>query len=47
MSRTKNKIANNRQEVEPEQENLKFEEARGLPNPEINLVSLSVGQSVT
>ena len=40
-------MANNRQEVEPEQGNLSFEEARGLPNPEINLGSLPVGQSVT
>ena len=42
----KNKMANDRQ-VEPEQENLNLEEARGHPNPEINFVSLPTGQSVT
>ena len=44
--RTKNKMANVRQ-IEPEQENLYLEEARELPNPEINLVGLPTGQSVT
>ena len=42
----KQKMANNGQ-VEPEQENLNFEEARGLPNPEINFVNLPTGQSIT
>ena len=46
------KMANNRpveqaQEIEPTEENVNFEEARGLPNPEMNLSNMSVGQSVT
>ena len=44
--RTEDKMANDRQ-VEPERENLNSEEARELPNPEINFVSLLTGQSVT
>ena len=39
-------MANVRQ-IEPEQENLDLEEARGLPNPEINFVGLPTGQTVT
>ena len=44
--RTKNKMTNVRQ-IEPEQENLDLEEARGLPNPEINFVGLPTEQTVT
>ena len=44
--RTKNKILSDRQ-VEPEQKNFYFEGARGLPNPEINHVSLPIGRSIT
>ena len=44
--RTKNKMGNVRQ-IEPEQENLDLEEARGLSNPEINFVGLPMGQTVT
>ena len=44
--RTKNKMANVRQ-IEPEQENLDLEEARGLPDPEVNFVGLPAVQSVT
>ena len=39
-------MANNGQ-MEPEQENLIFEETRGLPNPEIHFVSLPAGQTTT
>ena len=42
----KNKMANNKQ-IEPEQENLNSEEEIGLPNSEINFVSLPTGQAVT
>ena len=44
--RTKNKMAKVTQ-IEPEQENSDLEEARGLPNPEINFVGLPTGQTVT
>ena len=45
----KNKMANNRlaeppQEIEPAQENLNFEEARKLPNSEVNLSTGMVRQ---
>ena len=50
--RTKNKMANSKQvqpnkEMEPNQEHLNFEEEIGLLNPEVNLVSLPTGQSIT
>ena len=50
--RTKNKMANSKQvqpnqEMEPNQEHLNFEEAIGLPNPEVNFISLPTGQSIT
>ena len=34
-------------QIEPEQENLDLEEARGLPGPEVNFVGLPTVQSVT
>ena len=48
----KNKMVNNRpvepdQRLEPAQENVNFEEARGLPNTEMNFSNVMVGQSVT
>ena len=50
--RTKSKMANSKQaqlykEMEANQEHLNLEEAIGLPNPEVNLVSLPTGQSIT
>ena len=42
--RTKNQMVNNKQ-VEPEQENLNFEKARGLPSPEINLPIPEISKS--
>ena len=44
--RTKNKMAIVRQ-IKPEQENLDLEEARGLPDPEVNYVGLPAEQLVT
>ena len=41
------KQAKPNKEMEPNQEHLNFEEAIGLPNPEVNLVSLPTGQSIT
>ena len=35
------------QEIELAQENVNFEKARGLPNPEMNFSNVIVGQSVT
>ena len=50
--RIKNKMANNRPEepdrkIEATQENVNFEEARGLPNPEVNFSKVMVGHSVS
>ena len=51
-SRIKNKMESNSlakppQEIEPAQKNLHFEEARRLPNPEVNLSNGTVRQTLT
>ena len=42
-----NRLAEPVQEIEPDQENFNFKEARKLPNPEVNLSNITLGQSVT
>ena len=42
-----NRLTGPPQEIEPAQENLDFEEARGLPTSKINLSNVSVRQSIT
>ena len=44
--RIENKMSNNRL-IEPAQKNLNFEEARRLPNPEVNLRNVTVRQLVS
>ena len=49
--RIENKMANNKlteppKEIEPVQENLDFEEERGLPTSEINFCNVNVRQSL-